>query len=750
MELGSEDISQPPNQTQSVGSSQPSTTSTIIKRKSNDVGWDYGVLNDPTKSLDKIKCLLCKKVMSGGVYRIKEHIAGISGNNKRAEELNIRAEVNIGSHESLSNTPTNSIDVDELQESEQMRPPRPIGPMDKFANQINPEISLSSRRGPAQQRIIEAFDKEMVNRVKEYICRWAYEAAVPFHVLEKDSFKLMIEAAGQLGPGAQTPNRYELSETYLKKEVDRVKDSLKEHEALWKQNGCSIMTDAWTDRKRRSVMNLCVNSRLGTVFLSFKECSSEAHTSQFIFEYVEHGIKEVGENNVVQIVIDNAANNMGAAKLLKEKRPRLFWTCCATHSINLMLESIAGLPRFKKVLDQAKSLTIFIYAHHKTLAMMRTYTKKCDIIRPGVTRFASAFLTLQSLLAKKIELKAMFSSNEWEECKFANTIKGKASYATVTNTSFWQGVTLCLNVFAPLVKVLRIVDQDKKPSMGFVYGELMQAKEDIKKALNEVVRNYEPIIKIVEEKMSNRLDSPLHLMAFMLNPYYHFKDPRLHLNVNVSLGCIEFLETYYHDDLEMQNKVLNDEFPIYKRKDGVFGKTLAVKGCETNNERYDLAMWWSTYGGTTLNLQTIAIKILSLTSSSSGCERNWSTFEGIHTKKRNKLESNRLNNLVFVQFNANLMNKRKKEQNVEILLSSDATFAQDWIVEDEVEVVGEDEVATNEEGDDALRPRRSSRLRELEEDNFESESEEEEVVVEFEDDENQVIDGQVEEQHLES
>ncbi|XP_019184244.1 PREDICTED: uncharacterized protein LOC109179128 [Ipomoea nil] len=688
MELESDDISQPPIQTQSVRSSQPSTTSTTIKRKSNDIGWDYGVLNDPTKSMDKIRCLLCKKVMSGGVYRIKEHIAGISGNvskcpiaskedqikcrdalimaknkkkNKRAEELNIRAEVNIGSHESLSNTPTNSTDVDELQQSEQMRPPRPIGLMDKFANQINPEISLSSRRGPAQQRIIEAFDKERVNRVKEYICRWAYEAAVPFHVIEKDSFKLMIEAAGQFGPGAQTPNRYELSETYLKKEVDRVRDSLKEHEALWKENGCSIMTDAWTDRKRRSVMNLCVNSRLGTVFLSSKECSSEAHTSQFIFdEYVEHGIEQVGVDNVVQIITDNAANNMGAAKLLKEKRPRLFWTCCATHSINLMLESIAGLPRFKKVLDQAKRLTIFIYAHHKTLAMMRTYTKKRDIIRPGVTRFASAFLTLQSLLAKKMELRAMFTSNEWDEYK--------------------------------------------KPSMRFVYGELMQAKEDIKKTFNEVVRNYEPIIKIVEEKMSNRLDSPLHLMPFMLNPYYHFKDPRLHLDVNVSLGCIEFLETYYHGDIEMQNKVLNDEFPIYKRKDGVFGKTLAIKGCETNNERYDPAMWWSTYGGTTPNLQTIAIKIISLTSSSSGCEKNWSTFEGIHTKKRNRLESNHLNNPVFVQFNTNLMNKRKKEQNVEILLGSDATFAQDWIVEDEVEVVGEDEVATNEEGDDALRP----------------------------------------------
>ncbi|CAH1417326.1 unnamed protein product [Lactuca virosa] len=43
---------------------------------------------------------------------------------------------------------------------------------------------------------------------------------------------------------------------------------------------------------------------------------------------------------------------------------------------------ISGLPRFKKVLDQAKKLTIFIYAHHKTLAMMRNHTKKREIIRP--------------------------------------------------------------------------------------------------------------------------------------------------------------------------------------------------------------------------------------------------------------------------------------------------------------------------------------------------------------------------------
>ncbi|XP_019178098.1 PREDICTED: uncharacterized protein LOC109173322 [Ipomoea nil] len=310
------------NTCQSVGSSQPST----VKRKSNDIGWEYGVIHDPNKSMDKVRCLLCKKVMSGGVYRIKEHIAGILGNvskcptaskedqlkcrgvlmmaknkkkNKRAEDVNLRAEVKIDVHESTSNT--NSIDVDELQQFGLVKPPHQIGPMDKFANQINHECSSSSGKGKAQQRIIEAFDKERGNRVKEYICRWAYEAAIPFHAFERDSFKLLLEAIGQYGPGAQGPNRYEMSETYLKKEVDRVREALKVHEAEWKLNGCSIMIDAWTDRNRRSIMNLCVNSRLGTIFLSSKECSIEAHTNQFIFEYVEHGIQQVGEDNVVKL-----------------------------------------------------------------------------------------------------------------------------------------------------------------------------------------------------------------------------------------------------------------------------------------------------------------------------------------------------------------------------------------------------------------------------------------------------------------
>ncbi|CAH1449265.1 unnamed protein product [Lactuca virosa] len=521
------------------------STATGLKRNSNDIAWEFAICPYPT-NLHKLKCTLCGKVYSGGASRMKQHIAHVKGNvapcqkstkddqlrcrdainegklkkkGKQAHDEALRSEVRFDTNENIS------IDTDEIENNfGSLREPYVIGPMDNFANTLNPEESLKSGKGKKVD-INNAIRKERISTVKSFIGRWAYECAIPFHAFEKDSFKMMVEVIGQYGTGLPTPTRYELSNTILKKEVERTKNLVKKNEEEWKQDGCSIMTDAWSDRKRRSIMNLCVNSKMGTVFLSSKECSDEAHTSQHIYEYVESCIQEVGPEHVVQIVTDNATNNMGAAKLLKEKRPKIFWTSCATHTINLMLEGIGGLPRFKKVLDQAKQLTIFIYAHHKTLAMMRKFTNKRDIIRPGVTRFASAYLTLQSLSEKKEQLRHMFSSNEWEECKFSNAVKGRSSHTLVTGSTFWAGVALCLKVFSPLVKVLRMVDADWKPSMGFVYGEIKKAKKEIIDALGGNKKAYEPIINIISKKMKGRLDSKLHLTAYLLNPYYHYKDP---------------------------------------------------------------------------------------------------------------------------------------------------------------------------------------------------------------------------------
>lgn len=86
----------------------------------------------------------------------------------------------------------------------------------------------------------------------------------------------------------------------------------------------------------------------------------------------------------------------------------------------------------------------------------------------------------------------------------------------------------------------------------------------------------------------------------------------------------------------------------------------------------------------------------------------------IHTKKRNRLDANRMRDLVYVQFNSKLLNKKKKKERHDILIADDASMAQAWIAGvDEDDVESQDSTSIVDE-----------MFRDLDEDNFESEDEE--------------------------
>jgi len=117
----------------------------------------------------------------------------------------------------------------------------------------------------------------------------------------------------------------------------------------------------------------------------------------------------------------------------------------------------------------------------------------------------------------------------------------------------------------------------------------------------------------------------------------------------------------------------------------------------------------------------------------------------IHTKKRNRLTTTRLNKLVFIQFNTKLINKKEKikaKKISDVLLSSETIEAQGFLHEDGDEcalVIYRDEEDEEMEGtgvpwsvigeavgaEEQLELRRSARVRELYEgEEFDSEEEE--------------------------
>jgi hypothetical protein len=75
----------------------------------------------------------------------------------------------------------------------------------------------------------------------------------------------------------------------------------------------------------------------------------------------------------------------------------------------------------------------------------------------------------------------------------------------------------------------------------------------------------------------------------------------------------------------------------------------------------DPGKWWSNHGQSTPLLQKIALKLLNQPSSSSCCERNWSTYDFIHRMKRNNLTPERAEDLVFVHINLRLLSRKAED-----------------------------------------------------------------------------------------
>ena len=445
------------------------------------MAWQWNSLRD-INNRKSVTCDFCGKVTTGGTTRAKRHQMGVRGDvnsckrippeikklikeafeKKKAEKDSYMTELN-----------ENDDEEEEVQEILNIRSGKKLatssdttstakraknvkGPMDLLLLR-NPEATIKLGKAKRQASINDACDKEARARTVQYIARCFYRNSIPFNVVRTKSFKLMIEAIGNYGPHLKVPSYHEMRVPLLKKELELTKEMLKGQEEERVNFGCSIMSDAWTDKKNRTLINFMVNSPSGTMFVKSVDAFAYMKTGEKIFELLDAFVEEIGEKNVVQVVSDNGSNYVLAGKLLQAKRKNLFWTPCAAHCVDLMLEDIGKLPRVKRTIQRGIALVGFIYNHSLALNTMRKYTNKMELVRHEVTRFATTFLTLQRLHKQKNNLRKMFTSNEWLTSKIAKEAKGKRATDIVLMPTFWNEVVYSLKQWGLLCTFLGLL-----------------------------------------------------------------------------------------------------------------------------------------------------------------------------------------------------------------------------------------------------------------------------------------------------
>lgn len=490
------------------------------------------------------------------------------------------------------------------------------GPIDLYFLKDADEIVKQRRsQGKGQYQYDENKKKLREMAVDKFVV-WMYDAGIPFNAVKYDSCEACIEAIGTFGPGMKPPSYHEVRVKCLNKEMERTTSFLKSHEEDYAKYGCSIMADGWTDKKGRTLINFLVNGPRGSAFIESVDAFAYSHTGDKMYELLSNFVRRIGEDNVVQVVTDNASCNVKAGRLLEASFPHLYWTPCAAHCLDLILEDIFKIPSLKRLHERALMVNGYIYNRPQVLSMMREFTGERDMIRTAKTRFATAFLTLKRFHVQQGNLKKMFASEKWKNSKYSKEVTGKRITDIITMRSFWRNMLFALKVCSPLVKVLRLVDGEKQSPMGYIYEAMDRAKEDIAASFNNDEDKYRDIFDIIDKRWSIQLHRPLHATGYYLNPELFYSNRAIEKDTKVLDGLHKCIERLVNDDV-LENKI-TDQLEIYKKAEGLFGGKMAIK--QRNLKKP--ADWWSCFGASTPELQDLALKILNLTCSSSGCERN--------------------------------------------------------------------------------------------------------------------------------
>jgi hypothetical protein len=97
----------------------------------------------------------------------------------------------------------------------------------------------------------------------------------------------MLESIGQYGPGYHSPSMDEIREPLLERAVNKKTELRKKHEEAWKEYGCTLMSDGWTDTSHRHLINFLANSPAGTFFLGSVDASSEVADKDMLADLLE-------------------------------------------------------------------------------------------------------------------------------------------------------------------------------------------------------------------------------------------------------------------------------------------------------------------------------------------------------------------------------------------------------------------------------------------------------------------------------
>jgi len=174
--------------------------------------------------------------------------------------------------------------------------------------------------------------------------------------------------------------------------------------------------------QKRPLINFMAVTESGPIFLNSVNAEGEVKNQHYVAEKLEDCIKEVGAQNVIQIITDNAFACKAAGVIVESRYPHIFWTSCVVHTLNLTLKNIcaakiteanvvayAQCSWITEVSNDGLIIKYFIMNYFMRLAMFNDYSK-IKLLTVSKTRCASWIIKLKRFkVIKRNLLDLIFS-----------------------------------------------------------------------------------------------------------------------------------------------------------------------------------------------------------------------------------------------------------------------------------------------------------------------------------------------------
>ncbi|GBG62466.1 hypothetical protein CBR_g30787 [Chara braunii] len=519
------------------------------------------------------------------------------------------------------------------------------------------------RRGAARQTSIVRYAKNPRQAdIDDTCCEFFVENAIPFNVAKSKSFKKFQLTCYGPQPAAScplVPTGYNPPGCRL---LDRLRGRLEaEEKAVWDDRevtGCTFITDGTTDICGRSLMNYILTGRSKPVFIKCEDVSEGEKDATAIVAGWKRFFREWGVEKVIAICTDSFAGNKSAARMLREDPEfvQIYWIPCTAHCMDLLMHDICKKEWSATIIEKANKVVTFFRVHRWPRSQLRTQLLqypdlKCTcLLRPAQTRFGTNYVMLQRLEVCVRAIIRIMNGLAWERMVWRGDIRGKALFVeeTVLDRAFWADVKKLTTLMKGPYKVLREVDKDVH-CLSRIYDLACQLPVFVRSApLGDKERDD---VLVDVKNMTDMLLSPIHAVALLLDPV--LRDIAVFSNVELMTQFEAIVEPLIGKRGSKTFDDCLDQLYDFQMARGAFGTTWAVQRAKKDNA----VLWWEAHGDGHPEIKALAVKVLSIWTTSSPAERNWSTWSLVQTKSKNKLHHQRTEKLVYSHWSLRLKSR---------------------------------------------------------------------------------------------